>query len=426
VPLIGGLITEAFQTPLSHVGVLTRNRGTPDLALLSARQDPRVGPLLGKLVRLEVSGGGFTLREASPSEAKTHWDAHAPSGTALVPRLDRSVRGVQDLRQRSLVDLPAIGAKAAQLAELMRVFSTDPACAGPVPVPAAAFALPMVYGLDHFERSGARQLLDSFRARPDFATDPALRAQALAQTRQAILAFPVEPAVVAAVEATAQVAFGSKRFRLRSSSNTEDLPSFSGAGLYTSVSAALGDPERTVADGLRQVWASLWGDRAFDERQLANIDESQVAMAVLIHEAFHDVERANGVAVSRDIRDPIEGSTRYINAQAGEASVTNPAPGVSSEELTYSWWKNPAVTYLSRTSLSETPVLTPDEIARLGCLMRAVHDHFQARLDPQHANRWFTMESEWKLVGPTRTLVLKQARPYSFGPVQIPKDCREF
>jgi hypothetical protein len=385
-----------------------------------------VGPLLGKLVRFEVSGGGFTLAATSAAEAQAFWDAHAPKGNQLVPRLDRTLRGVQDLRQRSLIDLPAIGGKASQLAELMRVVSSDAACPGPVPVPPQAFALPMVHGLEHFEASGARQLLDTWRARPEFATDPAVRAQGLADVRKAILTHPVDPAVLAAVESVASAAFGSARFRLRSSSNTEDLAAFSGAGLYTSVSAALGDPQRDLGDGLRTVWASLWGDRAYDERELGNIDESQVAMAVLIHQAYDGVERANGVAVTRDVRDPIEGSTRYINAQAGEASVTNPAPGVSSEELTYSWWKSPAVTYLSRSSLTQATVLQSDEVARISCFMNAVHTHFQERLDPEHRNRWFTMESEFKLVGPSRTLVLKQARPYSFGPVQIPADCREF
>ncbi|HEY5955725.1 MAG TPA: hypothetical protein VIV60_04195, partial [Polyangiaceae bacterium] len=33
IPLVGGLVTEAFQTPLSHVNVLCQNRGTPNLAL---------------------------------------------------------------------------------------------------------------------------------------------------------------------------------------------------------------------------------------------------------------------------------------------------------------------------------------------------------------------------------------------------------
>ncbi len=425
VPLVGGLITEAFQTPLSHVGVLTRNRGTPNMALVSARQDARLAPLFETLVRLQVDGGGFTVRAATTTEAQAFWESRKPRGEKILPRIDLTLRGLQDLRLHGLDRLPALGAKAAQLAELMRVQSTEADCPGPVPVPPVAYALPVVHSLEHFEGSGARALLQGWRARPEFARDAAIRATALEQVRSAILSHPVDAALLAQVESGARAAFGEARFRLRSSSNTEDLPSFSGAGLYTSVSAALGDPERVLADGLRAVWASLWAERAYDERELGNVDQSQVAMAVLVHQAYDGVERANGVAVSRDISNPIYGSVHYLNAQAGEASVTNPAPGVASESMTYAWWKDPPSTYLSRSSLIATPVLQPAEVARIACLMRAVHSHFAPRIDPSSANRWFAMESEWKLVGPTRSLVIKQARPYAFGPVEIPADCRE-
>jgi hypothetical protein len=83
------------------------------------------------------------------------------------------------------------------------------------------------------------------------------------------------------------------------------------------------------------------------------------------------------------------------------------------------------VTGLSASSLQSTPVLAPAEIERISCLMRAVHQHFQIRLDPERRSRWFTMESEFKLVGQGRTLILKQARPYVFGSLDVPADCRE-
>ena len=426
VPVMGGLITEAFQTPLSHVSVLTRNRGTPDMALLGARGDARVAPLFEKLVRLEVGGGKFSLQAAGPAEAQAFWDKRKPKGPRIVPRLDPSLRGLQDLRQHSLDDLPALGGKAAQLAELLRVVSIDQGCAGPIPTPSHAFGIPLAHSLDHFEASGARAKLDQWRAKPGFATDAAVRAQALGEVRAAILAHPVDPALLASLTAMAQANFGSARFRLRSSSNTEDLSGFSGAGLYTSVSAALGDPDRPIDAGLRTVWASLWDDRAYDERELGNIDQDKVAMGILIHEAYDGVERANGVVVSRDVHNPIEASVVTINVQAGEASVTNPAPGVTSEEMTYAWWKTPPTTTHSRSSLIAESALKPDEIAHLGCWIRAIESHFRARLDPTHANRWFTMESEFKFIGPTRAPILKQARPYSFGTAEIPVDCREF
>jgi hypothetical protein len=64
-------------------------------------------------------------------------------------------------------------------------------------------------------------------------------------------------------------------------------------------------------------------------------------------------------------------------------------------------------------------------VSLLACYIRAIETHFRPRLDPTGANRWFAMESEFKLVGPERRPVLKQARPYSFGLATIPVDCRE-
>src|SRR5262249_223684 len=141
-----------------------------------------------------------------------------------------------------------------------------------------------------------------------------------------------------------------ERVRFRSSSNTEDLPSFNGAGLYTSVSAELDDPERKVEDAMRIVWASLWNTRAYDERRYANIDDEKIAMGVLVHPASLS-EEANGVAVSRNILDRNRGDMYYINVQAGEASVTNPAPGIATDQLTYSWNYMPQITYSSASTV---------------------------------------------------------------------------
>jgi hypothetical protein len=426
IPLVGGVVTEAFQTPLSHVSILSRNRGIPNMALTGARTDGRLAPLLEKLVRLEVSGGGFTLTEATAAEAQAFWDKRRPQGPPVAPRLDTSVRGIVDLRGRGLDDLPSIGAKAAQLAELGRLVSTDQECPGAFPVPPDAFAVPVVHSLEHFQQSGAAAVLARWRADPGFAVDPRVRSQGLAEVRAAILAHPVDPAVLAAVEQAALARFGHHRFRLRSSSNTEDLPSFSGAGLYTSISAAVGDSDRTIADGLRTVWSSLWNLRAFDERALALIDSGQAAMGVLAHQAYDGVERANGVCVSRDILDPTRSDIDYINAQVGEASVTNPAPGITSEQMRFEPWETPPITYQSHSSLTDAPVMKVEEVRRLACYLRTAHAHFRAKLDPESKNRWFAIEFEFKLVGPERQLVIKQGRPYGFGTAVVPPDCREF
>jgi hypothetical protein len=422
IPLTGGLITEAFQTPLAHVNLLSRNRNTPNMALPDARNDPRLAPLFGELVRLEVDGAGFTIERADPAEAQAFWESRRPDGPPLMPRLDPSLRGVTTLWERSLDDLPRIGAKAAQLAELARVNSQRAGCPGPILTPEAPMAIPVVHSLEHYQASGAAALLAQWEARPEFG-DPATRAMALAEVRAAIMAHPVEPALLAEVEAYLRETWGEAvRVRFRSSSNTEDLPGFNGAGLYTSMSAELGDPERTVEDAIRVVWASLYNARAYDERSYFNIARDGVAMGILVHPAFLS-ERANGVGISRNVIEPTR-TDAYINVQKGEATVTNPAPGVSTEQMLYRYRRAPRIVRLGESSLSDGPVLSELEVADAACVLAAIHSHFRPLIDPERENEWFAMDIEFKLLGEARTLIVKQARPYSFGSREVPAGCR--
>jgi hypothetical protein len=428
IPLVGGLLTEAFQTPLAHVNVLSQNRGTPNASLKHARQE--LAASLDRLVRLEVAPAGLLVSDADPEEARAFLDSRRPAGPPIAARLDTSLRGVQPLAGHALSSLPAIGAKAAQLAELGR--ERVPYCGSlaSITTPATPFALPLVHSIEHLEQSGARALLDELETHADFVADPIARARGLAEVRALILAAPVEPTLLDDVEVAVRVRFGDERVRFRSSSNTEDLPGFNGAGLYTSVSAELGDDSRRVDVALRSVWASLYSARAYDERLYAHIDERSVAMGVLVHSAFLG-ERANGVAVSRNVLDPTRGDIYYVNAQAGEASVTNPAPGIATEQLIYRWGREPPIVYQSASSLigagvgAGQPVLTSGEVFDLSCALRTVHDVFQPLLDPAGADPWFGMEVEFKFLGPERRLLIKQARPHAFGSPKVTGDCRE-
>jgi hypothetical protein len=428
IPFVGGLITEAFQTPLAHVNVLSQNRGTPNAGLKNARTE--LGEYLDQLVKLEVSPGGILVELADASEAAAFWASQAPTGDPVSPRLDMSVRGIQDLEEHSLESLPIVGAKAAQMAELLAIAADGPGCDSFV-VPDAPFGIPLVHYREHFTRSGAEALLAQLEAQPGFATDPALRAEGLAQVRQLLLDAPVDSALLAEVEAAVLARFGQERVRFRSSSNTEDLPSFNGAGLYTSISAELDDPERLVADAMRTVWASLWNARAYDERAFARIERGTLAMGILVHPATLS-ERGNGVAVSRNVLEPTRGDQHYINAQIGEASVTNPAPAVTTEQMVFQLdGRQPPVLYQSQSSLlwalpvPPANVLSEAEVRNVSCALEAVHDHFRPLLDPAEENPWFAMEIELKIIGPERQLHVKQARPHSFGEPDIIRDCRE-
>jgi len=412
---------------LAHVNILSQGRGTPNLALPNAHNHPEIKPLIGKLVRFEVTAGGFSVALADPKEAEVFWATNTENTTPLVPRLDVNTKALTDLTQVGIESLPAIGAKAAQIAELFKVSNFGSQCnaGNSFAVPEKAFAIPMHHYLTHFEASGAQAFLATVRADPLFTSDIAYRRLSLSTLQQMMLQHPVAPALLSQVESWVQTRFGNKRVRFRSSSNTEDLATFNGAGLYTSISAELDDDSRRVDDAIRTVWASLWNFRAYEERSFANVDQTRVAMGVLVHLAFRN-ERANGVAIARNILNPSRSDQYYVNSQAGEASVTNPAPGIITEQLVYQWPpRTPRLTYHSHSSLTNSPVITAAEVQVLACAMSAIQNHFRPLLDPLEEDRWFTMESEFKFLGETRQFLIKQARPYPFDHLNIKNDCRE-
>lgn len=412
IPLIGGLITEALQTPLAHVNILSRGRGTPNMALVGARQDIRIAPHLNALVRLEVTGSDFMLSQALPEDALAFWESRRPDGPPMSPRMDLELRGVQALEERSLADLPALGGKAAQLAELGRVAL----CQGvPVSVPDRAFAIPILHSHLHFEFSGARSRLMELRSDARFLAEPEARERGLSEVRALIQAEPIDPELLDEVMRAVDERWPGAPLRFRSSSNAEDLPGFSGAGLYESVGLDGGEGALAIADAIRTVWASAWKRRAYDERDYYNVNQDAVAMAVLVHAAFRS-ERINGVAISRDVLEPTRGDRQYFNVQLGEALVTNPAPGVKSEQFTYQPGGYVPVVYHDRSSFSpELPLISLAETALISCNLEAIERHFRPLIDPAQANPWFAMDIEFKLMGPTRALAIKQARPYSFG-----------
>jgi hypothetical protein len=96
--------------------------------------------------------------------------------------------------------------------------------------------------------------------------------------------------------------------------------------------------------------------------------------------------------------------------------VTNPAPGVESDELTVELYRSPRVVYHQRSTFTPTvPVLSDAEASVLVCNLYQIHQHFRPILDPAQEDAWFAMDIEWKLMGDAKRLVIKQARKYSFG-----------
>ena len=94
---------------------------------------------------------------------------------------------------------------------------------------------------------------------------------------------PVAVKVLHAALADVQTRFPKgASIRCRSSTNNEDLPGFSGAGLYDSFTHR--PDEGHLGKSIRQVFASMWNFRAFEEREFYRVDHLQAAMGVVLHE----------------------------------------------------------------------------------------------------------------------------------------------
>jgi hypothetical protein len=435
VPLVAGTITEELQTPLAHVNVAARARGTPNLALLGASTDERIAPLIGKLACLEISRSHFLLAEVSQAEAQTFWGTLVPADP-IVPEFDSASTGLWSFAELEFSDAVRVGAKAANLAELRRLLGD---------LTPDGFAIPFHY-YDEFMQSArvtmsacvtadancleegrdpsvcqeAAELcrtwvagepviasyVDELLACVELKTDTLLREAVLDGLRNIMHHAPFDPDFGAMLDDAVYTLLGDTRARLRSSTNAEDLPTFSGAGLYRSLSSQVGT-SMAPSSRVRKVWASVWNWQAFEEREYWRIDHHATKMAVAVHRSFPN-EDANGVLVTQSIANPaIDGF--YVNVQLGEKSVTNPEGGALPEIFTV--MAGGALLRDRYSSLSPgQPILSDSEIAELYQSANQVLQHFAVLYAENPAT--FPLELEFKLIPPDRHLIIKQARPY--------------
>lgn len=439
LPLVSGTITEELQTPLAHVNVAARSRGTPNIALLNASRDARIAPLVGQLVRFEVQGGTFSLAAATQTEAEQFWQSRQRD--RFVPAYDLSERGLPDFEQVHFADSVRVGVKAANLAELRQLLG-DRAPRG-FAVPFSAYDDFMTISVVSAElcssaerdciaedrpetvcaqaralcdaSSSASATLAQHAARlvgdSTLSTDSVLREASLDGLMYLIRHQPVDPKFGAALDARIAEVFGTAKVRLRSSTNCEDLPKFSGAGLYQSVSAsAVGDEPASLR--IREVWASVWRWKAFEERRFWNIDHLAVRMGVAVDLAIDD-EVANGVLITQNLGDPTMAGM-YVNVQKGEVSVTNPEDGAVAEVFSIVDAPNGGVQVARQRFSSLSPatrLLADQEIGQLYRASSEVQAHF-APLYGESANT-LALDLEFKFRGPERSLLIKQARPYA-------------
>lgn len=404
LPVCAGVITAELQTPLSHISVLSANRGTPNMALRGAMNDARLRGLEGRLVRLHVTPQDFSVEPAAQSDAERAWEARRPRNV-FNPPLDLRDVGMPEVTSLRLSDVATVGAKAAQMGELAAINSLR------VPLP-RGFALPFRAYAQHLSRAGLDREITAMLADAQFNSDPAVREARLRVLRERIERAPVDPVLVRNLRARVAQLFPGVRVRFRSSTNAEDLPGFNGAGLYRSVVVPATMTDTEVADALRRVWASVWNFQGFEERTYYRINHALVSMAILVQESIDD-DVVDGVAITANPFN--EGRPgHFINVQPASregGAVTSAQSGEVPEQIVYYTYNGEGeYERLSSSSLtSGAPVLREGEIVEIARVLSAIQRHF-------HGDDWQTgraMDVEFILAGPARRLVVVQARPYT-------------
>jgi hypothetical protein len=396
IPLCKAIISDCFQTPLSHIQVLSHNKKMPSAYLATVFENSIVKQYNGQYVKLEVRADTLLLTPAS-------LETRTISLEMVELEMNTSIHTLVPIDKCAALTNADIGTKAKGFSDLKQVADKNFSL---FRIPEGAFVIPFYFFRQHLQQAKIAPLLDTLQRYP---ADETRRINELLQKiRNAIEETPVAPELLQQVETQIRKNNCGTAYRFRSSSNAEDLSEFSGAGLYTSKTGDINSRKKTIERAIRKVWASTYNYRAYQERSYSQIDENTVGMSILAHRNFPE-EDINGVIITKNnYRTNYPGLV--INAQLGDISTVSPPDSVRCEQLilTENKLMNPfskkvSAKYICFSSLHpEGPLLRYQQLLQLQQSTRAVQDFY--------AERKLDWDIEFKFEG--GILYFKQVRPY--------------
>ncbi|MGC4088163.1 MAG: PEP/pyruvate-binding domain-containing protein [Polyangiaceae bacterium] len=447
ITVVSGIITEQFQSVLSHVNVLSTNRGTPNMGLRNARTNAKLLEYKDQWVELDVAADAWTIQPVSAQEGMAYYEAHKPAPVTL-PALDLATTAVVDVREM-IPDYLTVNADASSTKETLRdkIKLVVNAYGGKTanyavmslldgfPIP-RAFGIPVHYYDLFMQENGYYERVRGYLQNKDvltgetiaFMDDPAVRQEALRDLRNSMMKGKIDQGLQDELKARLARDYTNPdgtpvKMRFRTSTNSEDLDAFPCAGCYESHT---GDPANweSVLDAIRLTYTSTWLFRTFEERSYYGVDHESVGMALLVHGYFPD-ETANGVAITANPFDLTQSNAEayFINtAYGGAAEVVHLPVGVTTDQfLYYVGASGNNTVYVSRSNQrlpdGRTSVLNTAEVGQLVAALTTIKDTFRKAYA---TTSWYAMDVEWKFApqnewgSPTKasTLWIKQARPY--------------
>jgi len=332
LPPVAGILTRGEGSALSHIQILARNLGIPNVVI-----DDNIHNLLrghdGNKIVMAVSPGGRVLIERDGSQ----WDKiFGSTGPLAHERIEANLQKL-DLQARDLIGLGQLrasdagriaGPKAANLGELQHHFpdNVPPGIVIPFGVFHAMLQHPRnTTGQSVFEWMQAEyQRMDTLVGEPQRQAYRAF----LKTMRERILRSEFPPRFQAQLREALREHFGEdKSYTLfvRSDTNMEDLPGFTGAGLNKTVPNVNGFTN--LLNAIRQVWASPFNERAFEWRQKRMHQPEHVYVSVLLMPSVA-VDKS-GVMVTADVAADKPG---WITVATNEG-IGGAVQGQAAEEL---------------------------------------------------------------------------------------------
>lgn len=403
LPRVGGIITSFVQTPLSHVNLRAIHDNIPNAFIRDPLSNPTIFNLLDHYIYFKVEQDTFQIREASLDEVNNWHESHRPT-TAQIPPLNLSYTDILPLDEITFSMFDGFGAKCSNVATMLSFGFPDKTIPD-------GFGVPFSYYQKFMEHNNFFDEIRSILSDPDFQSDRDVRDDMLSDFRKKVKNADMPQWMLDELEAMHRKFPEGTSVRCRSSSNNEDLAGFSGAGLYDSKTQH--PDEGHISKSIKQVYASLWNLRAFEERDFFRINHFVASMGVLCHPNYSD-EKVNGVGVSTD---PVYNSksTFYLNSQLGEELITNPDTSFIPEEILLDKVSVSANDYLvirhSNLISIDSLLMTDEHLDQMRDYLSLIHNEFKILYEAE-GNSTFAMDIEYKITDENQ-LIIKQARPWA-------------
>jgi len=334
LPPVAGIITAGKGNILSHVQLLARNLGIPNVAIEKRLLD-QISSRQGQRVVLAVSSQGIVQLV----EDGTGWDeifaVKARRKDVLIRpdlnKLDLYNDSFFPLQQLRATDSGSVaGPKAANLGELKHHFPES--VTDGLVIPFGLFRALLDQEMEPGGPSMFSWIREQYTRIESFGKNPQKQDQIIRQVLQRmrewiINADPGED-FRNRLKAAMEKIFGpdgTYGVFVRSDTNVEDLPGFTGAGLNLTVANVVGFDN--VLEAISRVWASPFTERAYRWRQAHMATPEHVYASVLLLKSVP--AEKSGVMVTADIDT---GQPGWLTIAVNEG-VGGAVSGQTAEEL---------------------------------------------------------------------------------------------